>query len=423
MSSRAVREHGARPDRRRWFILALLVASICINYIDRGNLAVAGRDLSRDLRIPPEGLGLLLSAFFWTYAAFQVVSGWLIDRFGVVWVFAAGFFIWSGATACTGLVSTFTVLFALRLVLGMSESVAYPSYSKIIAACFDEHRRGLVNALVDAGSRTGPAIGVLVGGLILARYGWRVMFLSIGVVSLLWLAPWCLSAGAIHARAPVARPASIPSFGAILSRRAAWGTFLGLFCGNYAWYFLLTWLPQYLLMERHYTTRMMAIYGSLPFWGTAAATLFGGWASDRLIRAGVQPSLVRRTFAGVGVGACTLMLPASLVRSNELSMALLICACLACGLWSSNNWAITQRLAGPVAAGKWTGLQNAFGNLAGVVAPWLTGFLVQRTGSFFLAFVSVTIVAALGALNYALLIGPVDPVIWNTTEQAAEPSM
>jgi MFS family permease len=271
-----------------------------------------------------------------------------------------------------------------------------------------------VNALVDAGSRTGPAIGVLVGGLILARFGWRAMFLAIGVVSLLWLIPWCASAPAIHARAPVAPAGHVPSFAAILTRRAAWGTFLGLFCGNYAWYFLLTWLPQYLLMERHYTTRMMAIYGSLPFWGTAAATLCGGWASDRLIRSGASPSLVRRTFAGVGVGACALMLPASLVRNNGVSMMLLICACLACGLWSSNNWAITQRLAGPIAAGKWTGLQNAFGNLAGVVAPWLTGFLVQRTGNFFYAFLSVTFVAVLGVLNYGLLIGPVDPVTWDT---------
>src|SRR5581483_1996267 len=107
MSSRAAREPIAAADRRRWFVLALLVASIAINYVDRGNLAVAGRDLSRDLHISPDGLGLLLSAFFWTYASFQVVSGWLIDRFGVVWVFAVGFLIWSVATACTGLISTF----------------------------------------------------------------------------------------------------------------------------------------------------------------------------------------------------------------------------------------------------------------------------------------------------------------------------
>jgi ACS family D-galactonate transporter-like MFS transporter len=414
MSSSPVRGPIAAIDRSRWFILALLVASIGINYIDRGNLAVAGRDLSRDLRIPPEGLGLLLSAFFWTYAAFQVVAGWMIDRFGVVWVFAGGFLIWSVATACTGLVTTFAVLFALRLVLGMSESVAYPSYSKIIAARFDEHERGLVNALVDAGARTGPAIGVLVGGLILARFGWRVMFLAIGMVTLLWLIPWCLSAPAIRIGSHPHGKVAVPSFGEILSKRAAWGSFLGLFCGNYAWYFLLTWLPQYLLMERHYTTRMMAIYGSLPFWGIAVSTLFGGWASDRLIRRGASPSLVRRSFAAIGVGACSLMLPACLVRSQTVSMVLLVCACLFCGLWSSNNWAITQRLAGPAAAGKWTGLQNAFGNLAGVVAPALTGFVVQRTGHFLWAFVSVTFVAALGALTYGLLIGPVHPVRWRT---------
>ena len=403
----------SRPPARRWFVLVLLVISICINYIDRGNLAVAGRDLSRDLGIAPDRLGLLLSAFFWTYAAFQVVSGWLIDRFGVVWVFACGFLIWSAATASTGLVHSFGVLFALRLVLGMSESVAYPSYSRIVAANFGEQRRGLVNALIDAGSRTGPALGVLIGGLVLARFGWRVMFLGIGGVSLLWLLPWSIAAPSIRAGTPAHRAdAAPPPFGEILRRRAAWGTFLGLFCGNYAWYFLLTWLPQYLLMERHYTTRMMAIYGSLPFWGVAIASITGGWLSDRLIARGASASRVRRAFTSIGLAACTLMLPACLVRDDRLSMGLLICACLSSGLWSSNVWAVTQRLAGAPGAAKWTGLQNGFGNLSGVVAPWLTGWLVRETGQFFYAFVSVTAVLLIGSVAYLFLIGPVEPIAW-----------
>lgn len=406
---------SARPARR-WFVLILLIASISINYIDRGNLAVAGRDISRDLHIPLEKLGLLLSAFFWTYAAFQVVSAWLIDRFGVVWVFAAGFLIWSGATVATGMIHAFSALFALRLVLGMSESVAYPSYSRIVAANFSEQQRGLVNSLIDAGSRTGPALGVLIGGLVLARFGWRAMFVGIGGVTLLWLIPWTMAAPSIRSGTPKHNAEPPPSFAQILRRRSAWGTFLGLFCGNYAYYFLLTWLPQYLEMERHYTTRMMAVYGSLPFLGVALASVAGGWYSDRLIRRGAQASRVRRIFPGVGLAACSLLLPACLVRDSRLSMALLICACLSSGIWSSNVWAVTQRLAGTAGAAKWTGVQNGFGNLSGVIAPWLTGWLVGETGRFLYAFVSVTAVVLVGSAAYLFLVGPVEPVAWSDTK-------
>ncbi|MGH9663821.1 MAG: MFS transporter, partial [Bryobacteraceae bacterium] len=177
--------------RAQWIALALLVLSICINYMDRGNLSVAAHDLSLDLRLDPVYTGFLLSAFFWSYASFQVVSGWLIDRYNVNWVYAAGFFLWSLATVLSGLAGTFVELFALRLLLGMSESVAYPSYSKIIAAGFPEKQRGMANALIDAGSKVGPAIGMIAGGLILAKFGWRVMFVVIGSVSMLWLVPWC----------------------------------------------------------------------------------------------------------------------------------------------------------------------------------------------------------------------------------------
>src|SRR5579884_275462 len=128
-----------------WIALGLLVVSIGINYVDRGNLSVAGVALKNELHLNGTQLGWLLSAFFWTYASFQMVSGWLIDRYNVVWVYAAGYLIWSAATLFTGIVTGFTMLFTLRLLLGMSESVAYPSYSKIIAAGFPERKRGIAN--------------------------------------------------------------------------------------------------------------------------------------------------------------------------------------------------------------------------------------------------------------------------------------
>ncbi|MGH9664274.1 MAG: MFS transporter, partial [Bryobacteraceae bacterium] len=205
-----------------------------------------------------------------------------------------------------------------------------------------------------------------------------------------------------------------PGFLDILRRRSAWGTFVGLFAGNYAWYFLLTWLPSYLLMERHYTTERMAWLGSLPFWGVAVSTIFSGWLSDRWICRGGSPTRVRKTFAIAGLALSTLMLPAAMVNNQAASMSLLIAAWLAYGLFSSNLWAITQTLAGPAAAGKWTGIQNAIGNIAGVVAPLVTGFIVEETGKFFYAFVAVSVVLVIGALSYLFIVGPVEEVAWQS---------
>ena len=406
--------------RAQWIALSLLVLSICINYMDRGNLSVAAPALSSELHLDPAYTGFLLSAFFWSYATFQIVSGWLIDRYNVNWVYAAGFFLWSFATALTGLANTFVELFALRLLLGMSESVAYPSYSKIIAGGFPEKQRGMANALIDAGSKVGPALGMIVGGLILAKFGWRVMFLAIGATSMIWLVPWCwvirkrpvAAAADPGMGAIVSAPGPIPGFADILRERSAWGTFLGLFAGNYAWYFLLTWLPSYLIMERHYTTEMMAWFGSLPFWGVAASTIFSGWLSDRFIARGGSPTRVRKTFAIAGLVLTTLMLPAAMVNNQVTAMSLLMAAWLAFGLFSSNIWAITQTLAGPVAAGKWTGMQNAVGNLAGVLAPVVTGFIVKETGRFFYAFVAVCVVLGIGAVSYLFIVGPVEEIAW-----------
>src|SRR5205807_4746568 len=239
-------------SRIQWFVLWLLVISVCINYIDRGNLSVATLPLKQELGLRPSQLGVLFSAFFWTYAGFMIFAGWLIDRYNVIWVYAAGYLLWSAATALTGLVTGFAALFALRLVLGMSESVAYPSYSKIIAAGFPERQRGMANGLIDAGSKMGPALGLVIGGTILAHFGWRALFLSIGLVSLAWIVPWCIVAPRIRTAALAANKGGA-GFLEIMSKRDAWGTFLALFCANYGWYFMLTWLPGYLQMERHYS--------------------------------------------------------------------------------------------------------------------------------------------------------------------------
>jgi MFS family permease len=397
-------------------LLALLVASSCINYVDRGNLSVAAATLSfrADLGLGDENLGILFSMFFVTYAACQILAGWLIDKYNVFVVYTLGFVLWSAATIFTGFVGSFAGLLMFRLLLGASEAVAYPAYSKIITARFVEQERGFANSLIDGGTRIGPAIGVLAGGLIAARYGWRMVFVVIGLAGTLWLLPWCWllwrGTGGVEARARIA-PAG-PGFGEILRQRQAWGTFLGLFCLNYSWYFVLSWLPSYLTQERHYSTRMMAWYGSLPFWGLAVMIVISGWTSDRFIRRGASPTKVRLSMLAGGLMLNALMIPAYLIQDQAISMALLVVACLALGVATSNLFAVSQTLAGREGVGKWIGLQNGMGNIAGVLSPYLTGVIANRLGSFFLAFVAASAVAVVGGLSYWLIVRRVEPIEW-----------
>lgn len=407
--------HLAHPPRRmtgpQWIFLSLLVLSVFINYIDRGSVGIAGPLLQRELKLDPYEFGKLAAAFFWTYAPMQIVSGWLVDRFNVNHVYAAGFFVWSVATLITGSISTAAELMLLRLVLGIGESVAYPAYSKIISANFPEHHRGLANGLIDAGSKMGPALGVLLGGLFMADYGWRVFFWSMGFSSLLWLIPWFIWAPKdrlveLKDRVPT------PSIGQILKLRAAWGNYLGLLCANYVWYFILLWLPSYFVNERHYTPKQMGVLGSLPYWSVALASSISGIMADRVISAGGQPVRVRKAFIAGGLMFSTLILPAAMVKDQTISLILLSLGCFAFGFFSSNHWALAQTLAGPLAAGKWTGLANAIGNIPGILGPLFTGWVVKETGEYYYAFVVCASFAVLGTISYVLVIDRYETVDW-----------
>jgi len=401
-----------RRTTSRTTLLALLVISICINYIDRANLSAAAEGLSRELALDPKQMGLLFSSFFFSYALFQIPSGWLIDRFNVYWIYAGGYLVWSAATALTGFASSYNLIFGLRLLLGSAEACAYPSYSKIIAGSFPEHQRGLPNALIDAGSKLGPWLGLIIGGNIVAGYGWRVMFFSIGGVSLLWLLPWCLAIRGAQLGLAGEAGARSPGIAQIFRKRSAWGTFIGLLCSNYAWYFLLTWLPLYLQRERHFSQQLMSNLGSLPFLAVATASTVGGWLSDRLIGRGASVTRVRKGFVVCGLTGAITLLPAAVVQDQHFAMLLITTACASFGFFSSNIWAVTQTLAGPSAAGKWTGIQNTFGNLAGILAPYVTGWIVAETHSFLWAFVLVAGALTASANSYLFVVGELTPVDW-----------
>jgi|HigsolmetaAR201D_1030396.scaffolds.fasta_scaffold08294_4 Sugar phosphate permease len=395
-------------------VFVLLVVSIAINYLDRGALSVAAPNVSTAFALSPVQMGLLFSAFFWSYSVFQLVAGWIVDRYPVRWVYAGGFFLWSIATALTGVAQSFYLLLASRLLLGVGESVAYPACSKFLAQNVPETRRGLANAWIDAASKLGPGITILAGGLLVSLLGWRALFLGGGLLSLLWLIPWISWTRGDEA-SPSLQAGRSPRWSDLLRRREPWGTSLGMFSLGYAWYFLISWLPSYLVTQRGLSMNTMAVFGSVPFWVMAASSVFFGWTSDRRIRAGADAAQVRRRYVVLGLVLCALtIVPAALVHDNTVSILLISAACFVLGLFTSNVWAATQTLAGPVMSGKWTGMQNAIGNLGGVVSPLVTGWIVQQTGSFNLAFVVAAVVLIAGALVYFVLVPEVRALDWAT---------
>jgi ACS family D-galactonate transporter-like MFS transporter len=393
-------------------VLALLFFSVFINYVDRGNLSIAAPLIKEELGLSGSQLGLLLSSFFWSYGLFQILSGWLIDRFHANWIMAAGFFLWSAATSVTGLLHGFTALLLVRTVLGVGESVAFPAYSKILAQHFPEVHRGFANAVISAGLACGPAFGMLVGGTLIARFGWRPFFIALGLVSLLWLPPWFRWMPRGSGLAADLQGGPEPSFLQILKQRSAWGSFACLFCSTYKIYFLIAWLPFYLVRERHFSMYSMARIGGAIYLTQALSTLICGRVSDRWIAAGGSPTRVRKSFMVIGMVGGGVLLCASVFAAPRLSVALLILTAAVFGFSMSNMWAITQTLAGPKAAGRWTGLQCAFGNLSGAVASAVTGFLLDRTGHFFWAFGVTSAVLLMGAFCWLFVVGPVEQVQW-----------
>jgi ACS family D-galactonate transporter-like MFS transporter len=408
----AMNNSSSRASASRMnFVLFLLGLSVVINYIDRSNLSIAAPLIKDELGISASQLGTLLSAFFWTYSLMQIPAGWLVDRFDVKWIFAAGFFIWSAATVVTGVLHGFAALLAIRVVLGVGESVAFPGYGKILCERFQETRRGFGNGVITAGLALGPAIGMLVGGSAVGRFGWRPFFVALGLIGMLWLAPWWKWMPRQEARSAhkSERQAGVVD---ILQQRSAWGTCISLFSLNYCLYLLVTWLPFYLVRERHLSMNQMARVGGMVFLLCAASSLTFGRLSDRWIAAGSSPTKVRKGLTIAGSLGFGIFLAATAVAPQSMFVWTLALVGVFNGMAGSNIWAITQILAGPRTVGRWTGVQNFVGNLAGAVSPALTGFLLDRTGHFVWPFFIAAGIISIGAFSWVFVVGPVEEVVW-----------
>ncbi len=393
-------------------LVGLLAVAIFINYVDRGNLATAAPVIKDELHLDNWQLGLLTSAFFWTYTPAILLAGWLVERINPYRTLALGFAIWSAATALTGFVSGFFWLFVLRFLLGLGESAAFPSSSKLMADYLPPHRLGAANGILIAGVAWGPAFGTLVGGLLMAQHGWRVMFIAFGAVAFLWLVPWLVMTR--KAPAPIAHHEThpVPSYATILSLRELWGSTLGHFSSNYVLYFVLSWMPLYLVKERGFTIVEMAQIGALVYGVFGASCILLGWLSDRWIAAGASLDRVRKTVFIAGLVGISISLIGAALGSSAVTIASLMFCGFCFGTNGPSLWSVTQTLAGPRAAARWVGVQNGLANFAGIIAPIVTGFVADKTGSFVDAFYLASAIALIGAASWIVLIKRIEPIRW-----------
>jgi MFS family permease len=405
------------PRKSVWVVSLILALGFVVNYIDRANLSVAAPLIRREFGFDATQLGFLFSSFFASYALMQVPAGFLVDRFSLKWLYAGAFVLWSLSNAAVALAGGFLSIMLLRILLSVGESISLPASSKILAREFREDQRGIANGIVDSGYKFGPALGTAFGGVFVAQYGWRPLFIVTGLVGILWLIPWFWVAGsaapAERPRADLGSEAVLPlalSVKQILASPRAWGTFAGNFCGGYVWYLMLTWLPSYLVTERGMPLAKMGVYGSLLFTATGVTSIATGLVTDRLIRDGWSASKVRIRFAVCGLLLSILLVPAGLASSSRQALLWLTLACAFFGFYSSNVWAISQAIAGPRNIGRWSGIQNLIGNLGGVASPALTGWIVTVTGSFRGAFLVAAAVLLLGALTYITVVRSLDPI-------------
>ena len=399
----------------------MLAAVLFLNYVDRGALPTAVERIQADLGLTPTQLGLLLSGFFWTYATIQVPVGWLAERFGAHRVLAIGLGIWALATTLMGAAGSFALMFALRLMLGIGESAGFPCTSKILASVVPNERLGTANGIIAFGYLLGPAVGTYVGGLLIAHYGWRATFVIFGVVSLLWLLPW--SRVTVQQRAHQKQVSTdVATTWMIFKQRALWGTALGHFSSNYTFYFVLSWLPYYLVREGGFSTVEMAQLLGGAYLLNPVSALVGGWAVDRyIVRGGSANFIYKAVLGGAHIGFIACMICMAL-GPRPVALSCIFIYEILCGLQSPGVFAVSQIIAGPPAAGRWVGIQNTIGNLAGLVAPALAGRLFDQTGHFTLAFVVAAAIGVLGFAGWVLMIPRVSELDW-TSQTAGRSSM
>jgi ACS family D-galactonate transporter-like MFS transporter len=396
--------------RTRFGVLALISVGTMINYLDRTVLGVAAPDMAADLHISPSVMGIIFSAFSWSYAAAQVPGGWLLDRIGTRLTYFLAVIVWSLFTFLQGFANSVTAMLAFRLGLGIGEAPCFPTNGRVVATWFRDHERAQATAVYTVGEYLGLAcFGPLLFWLS-GHFGWRSLFFVVGVTGIFFAAVWwAMYRDPEPAAAAQTHPMGWRQIRDLLRYRQVWGASIGQFGGNTTLVFFLTWFPTYLARERHIDWIRAGFDAILPFLAAACGVLFGGWGSDTLLKRTGSRNLARKLPMVVGLfGASTIVL-AAFVSSNALVIAIFSFAFFCQGL-TGLGWTVISDVAPLRLLGLTGGIFSFSANLAGVLTPLVIGAVIETTGSFYYALAYVGAAALGGALSYVFLLGDVERI-------------
>jgi ACS family D-galactonate transporter-like MFS transporter len=395
-------------SRKRWLLLVLLSLGMVIAYVVRIKLSVvlAVRDFTQHFSLNDADKGALNSAFFWSYALAQIPAGLVVDRFGSKYPFAWGFLFWSVVSAATGFANFVWQLFALRLLLGLCESVVTPASMRWIRYHFEEKSRGLALGIYTTGSKVGSAIAAPLTAMLIQGYGWRGMFLLLGLGCVVWLFFWLPLAANDRQRASESvgqYPEPALSFRQLLASPAMWGIVVGAFCYSYFYMFYMTWLPSYFVERRGLSLDEMSLYTAASFAGMAVIATPAGWLADRMIRRGADPIRVRRGFTIGGMLFASSEVIGAFSSSNHMALFFAVISLAGLGFTTANYWALTHALMPKECIGRVTGIQNCANSVSGIAASILTGWLKSVTGNYEAPMVAIVVFLAIGVVAYYTL--------------------
>jgi sugar phosphate permease len=415
--------------RRRWGIGALLGAGVLINYIDRIGLSVAAPQIKDMFQLTPVELGLLFSAFAWSYSLLQIPVGMVLDRFGPTRVGRWGAFLWGLASLITAFSSGFAGIFIARVILGVAEAPAFPVSSKATGYWFPRHERGLATAIFDAAAKFSNVIGVPLVAVTVVAFGWRWGFALTAALSFLYFIAFYLlyrdpSADPHLSKAEydyIKRGGAAPEgkadagamnmLGYLLGKSKVWGLTIGFSAYGYTFYLFLTWLPGYLVEAMHMSIIKSAGFAAIP-WAFATLTdLFvGGWLIDHLVKRGKDESKVRKTVLIVGMLFGLAVFGAT--QTTDPVWAIFWISIALGGLASAApvGWSLPSLIAPKGGAGTIGGIMNFANNLMGAAAPIVTGMIVGATASFANAFMVAGVILVIGIVCFVFVLGKIEPI-------------
>lgn len=419
MKNNTYNETPTRILRRQQLSLVLLVICGVINYLDRATLAVANEYIRADLGLSLGQMGLLLSAFSWSYALCQLPVGALVDKIGPRWLLGGGLVVWSLAQAAGGFAATFGYFVLARIALGIGEAPQFPAAARVVSNWFPARARGTPTGIYNSASPLGVALAPLVLAPLIIATSWHWAFFITGAMGLVAALVWVvlyrdpvradmtaaeqayLEVDEVAAAAP---KANFASWLALFRYRVTWGMMLGFFGSVYLNWVYLTWLPGYLRTERHMDLAYAGLAASVPFMCGFAGALIAGWASDRVARAASSPVTGRRNAVVIAtLGMVVFTIPAALVDSNLVAVACISIVIFLANASSACAWSLATVAAPPSRVASLGALQNFGGFLGGALAPILTGYIAQ-TWSFVPALLAGAGIAFMGAMSYLFLV-------------------